>query len=440
MTRSDQDQPTDSAAHNGSAVAALLHSSRQRCGEDLREVSAVLCIRYPYLLAMEEGRFGDLPGPTYAAGFVRAYADHLGLDGDEVLRRFKAETEGLRNSAKLAFPMPASEERIPTAAMIFMGVVLAAVAYGGWFWMSTSDRPLAEFIPAVPEPLLALLKSEPAPAPTEVAAEPAASESPTTVASPAQVAALPVTATPEVAPALSGQPTAPPAATVPPSEPAPAMTAPPATLVKTPAAITPPPVVPKPSVEMAGMTPPEEEDEVPPAPSTTAQATPRPAAVAMPVAVVQPPPPAAPAAAPDRVYGDLGTDVRIVVRAARGDSWIDVRDKQRSLGTRLLRKGESFRVPNRTGLALSIGNAGAVDVVVDGVATPTLGAVGKARRNVPLDIERLRKGIPEARPVPAPSSAQHADKAPAVVAKPSPAAEAAPPDPAPTSTGPVGAN
>ena len=30
--------------------------------------------------AIEDGRFNALPGPTYATGFVRAYADYLGLD------------------------------------------------------------------------------------------------------------------------------------------------------------------------------------------------------------------------------------------------------------------------------------------------------------------------------------------------------------------------
>ena len=29
-----------------------------------------------YIEAMEDGRFSDLPGPTYAVGFVRAYADY----------------------------------------------------------------------------------------------------------------------------------------------------------------------------------------------------------------------------------------------------------------------------------------------------------------------------------------------------------------------------
>ena len=37
-------------------------------------------MRARYLTAIEDGRFGDLPDPAYIAGFVRAYADLLGVD------------------------------------------------------------------------------------------------------------------------------------------------------------------------------------------------------------------------------------------------------------------------------------------------------------------------------------------------------------------------
>ena len=54
----------------------------------------MLRIKPAYLAALEQGRSRDLPGPTYAIGFIRAYADFLGLDGDQMLTRFKAEADG----------------------------------------------------------------------------------------------------------------------------------------------------------------------------------------------------------------------------------------------------------------------------------------------------------------------------------------------------------
>ena len=47
-------------------------------GLDLRQISERLRIRYPYLEAIENSLFDELPGPTYALGFVKAYSEHLG--------------------------------------------------------------------------------------------------------------------------------------------------------------------------------------------------------------------------------------------------------------------------------------------------------------------------------------------------------------------------
>jgi cytoskeleton protein RodZ len=78
---------------------------------------------------------------------------------------------------------------------------------------------------------------------------------------------------------------------------------------------------------------------------------------------------------------------------ARQDSWVQI---QSAVGTtvmaRTLRAGESYTVPDQSGLRLTTGNAGALDIIVDGQAVPSLGQVGAVRRNVPLDPARLRAG------------------------------------------------
>src|SRR3954468_8431768 len=87
---------SDNAAEFGdSEVGRLLCATRMRLGKDLQEIAKVLHIRYNYLVAFEDGRYEDLPGQAYAMGFVRAYADHLDLDGAEIVRRFKEDTTGL---------------------------------------------------------------------------------------------------------------------------------------------------------------------------------------------------------------------------------------------------------------------------------------------------------------------------------------------------------
>jgi cytoskeleton protein RodZ len=58
----------------------------------------------------------------------------------------------------------------------------------------------------------------------------------------------------------------------------------------------------------------------------------------------------------------------------------------------MLRAGDSYRVPNKTGLTLLTGNAGALEVYVDGRKVPALGPGGAIRRDVALDADRLMAG------------------------------------------------
>jgi cytoskeleton protein RodZ len=68
-----------------------------RQGLDLPRVEEATKIRGKYLRALEEERFEVLPGDTYVKGFLRTYADYLGLEGqlylDEYNSRFTAAEE-----------------------------------------------------------------------------------------------------------------------------------------------------------------------------------------------------------------------------------------------------------------------------------------------------------------------------------------------------------
>lgn len=141
-------------------VGALLRASRTRVGEDLRDVSEILRIRYLYLEAIEACRYEDLPGETYAVGFIRSYAEHLGLDGEEVVRRFRAEQAGSERANELAFPTPVPESGIPKGAIVLVGVFLALVVYGGWYATTTDEDFLADLIAPVPDRLKHLVDGE----------------------------------------------------------------------------------------------------------------------------------------------------------------------------------------------------------------------------------------------------------------------------------------
>jgi cytoskeleton protein RodZ len=78
-------------------LGSTLRDARVRRGAELEQVAADTRIRMRYLGALEEERFDLLPGSVYAKGFLRTYAEYLGLDGqvfvDEYNARFEAEED-----------------------------------------------------------------------------------------------------------------------------------------------------------------------------------------------------------------------------------------------------------------------------------------------------------------------------------------------------------
>ncbi len=160
MASSEENTERDDSASGATHVGALLQASRLRLGEDLPDVALMLRIRLPYLTAIEAGRYRDLPGATYAVGFIRAYAEHLGLDSEEVVRRFKVETIDGGSDQKLSFPTPVPETGIPGGAYVFVGLVVAVIAYGAWYVSTTEDGFLAELISPLDEQISSILSSE----------------------------------------------------------------------------------------------------------------------------------------------------------------------------------------------------------------------------------------------------------------------------------------
>jgi cytoskeleton protein RodZ len=178
-------------------VGQDLRAARLRRGDEIAQVSRALKIRKDHLDALEEGRLEDLPGKTYAIGFVRSYARHLGLDADRYVERFKHEISG-REEEQAREPAPIHQEEarhyLPQGWRIIAGVVVVLLGYGLWHLMAPSGDTSQQ----VPEaPVLNAPKPRPAPAPQAVVAPPqTATPSPATDAVPAPNAGQQASATP----------------------------------------------------------------------------------------------------------------------------------------------------------------------------------------------------------------------------------------------------
>lgn len=89
---------------------------------------------------------------------------------------------------------------------------------------------------------------------------------------------------------------------------------------------------------------------------------------------------------------DAGQAGKIVVRA-RLESWIQVtNDKKEVVFSRVLRSGETYTVPEEKGLLLTTGNAGGIEISVNGKKLKSLGTVGLVKRDIPLDAKKLVDG------------------------------------------------
>jgi cytoskeleton protein RodZ len=71
-------------------IGNSLREARLRQGLDLAEIEQATKIRSRYLRALEEEQFEVLPAQTYVKGFLKAYADQLGLDGDLYVEEFNS--------------------------------------------------------------------------------------------------------------------------------------------------------------------------------------------------------------------------------------------------------------------------------------------------------------------------------------------------------------
>ncbi|MDY0874527.1 helix-turn-helix domain-containing protein [Dongia rigui] len=377
---------------NEDGVAALLRRRREELGRDIATVARQLRIRAVYISAIEEGRLQDLPGTAYAVGFVRAYADYLGLDGNSVVGDYRDELARRSRQNQLIWPVDQVEHKhFPGGIVLVVCVLLAGAIYGGWYFASQPGGTGIDLIDQVPEFMKKQTGGDAdAPAPAAEGQSGAQAPASDTGGTPTSAqASQPAQTEPAAAPQAVAEATVPAASTATPAlpeeQPAAAATepAPPsdeadtadaaASLAATSdaAAATAQPAAPAPAPAVTQVEP------QPAASQTQVAAVPAAPAVQAPAATaVDEQPAAVPAAVSTK---------RVVLRATK-DSWVEIFDaKEEVVLQRILRAGETFAVPSQDGLIMNTGNAGGVVIEVDGKARPALGSVGVVKRGVKLD-------------------------------------------------------
>jgi cytoskeleton protein RodZ len=136
-------------------IGNSLHEARVRQGVDLQTAELATKIRGKYLKALEEEQFEMLPAETYVKGFLRTYADFLGLDGqlyvDEYSSRFVVGDDDRALRPRRRQAAPRRSRRLESSAVLVtlaaIGLVAALVIVA---WRSGDGNKRASFDNAAP--------------------------------------------------------------------------------------------------------------------------------------------------------------------------------------------------------------------------------------------------------------------------------------------------
>jgi cytoskeleton protein RodZ len=112
-------------------IGSSLREARLRQSLDFPEVEQATKIRGKYLRALEDEQFDVLPAQTYVKGFLRNYAEYLGLDGqlyvDEFNSRYVAGEDEVAPRPPRRSPPPRAP-RVQSRIVLLTVLGIAAVA------------------------------------------------------------------------------------------------------------------------------------------------------------------------------------------------------------------------------------------------------------------------------------------------------------------------
>jgi hypothetical protein len=121
----------DNEAH----VGQILRDRRVAKGLRLSDVATDLRIQANYLEAIEDLEISALPSVGYVLGYVRSYANYLGLDGAKAVYAYKRDSEipenlGMRNQPHF---VPKRQLRLPKGFFAATSAMTCAATLAFWY-------------------------------------------------------------------------------------------------------------------------------------------------------------------------------------------------------------------------------------------------------------------------------------------------------------------
>jgi cytoskeletal protein RodZ len=131
-----------------------LRQQREFRSIPLEEIAETTMINLRFLQAIENGDFHDLPHPTFVKGFLRAYARHLGLDGDEVVLGYEqvllSQQEGEEEPQQVEEKDLEPAKKLPFPLLLGGSLLLALLLLGLALWSGKDSPQPGKQTPAEP--------------------------------------------------------------------------------------------------------------------------------------------------------------------------------------------------------------------------------------------------------------------------------------------------
>lgn len=376
METAENQKPEKSAT----SIGVLLKTARERKGQSLEAVTNVLRIRLKHLKAIELGKYEELPGKTYAIGFVKSYSEYLGLDGEEIVRLFKEEVAELKKKQELYILDTGAEASVPSYFTVFIALLVAFLVYFGWTHRFDSEMKTLETVDAVPENVAAKISEQPENLDNadinkqeDVLLENSTEKDALSEQKqPDNIEVLPVVETP-VTPVVLSEPDK-------------------KTIVENSAE-----TIDKKSLDQAEMEKSKlEKTEAIKVEVVKAEATKTDTEKTTEKTALEVPENEETPVEKERnfqFYGQENTSSKVLIKA-NAESWVQVSGKKETgesivYISKVFYKDDQYLIPNKEGLFLDTGNAGGLDIIVDGNKVDPIGAKGTVKRNVPLDVNNL---------------------------------------------------
>ena len=156
---------------NLSSIGAQLRAAREAKGLSLDEVASQTRIPIRHLKHIEEGNWDALPATTYSVGFARAYANSVGLNGNEIGAQLREELGATRASHDTPTTMyePADPSRAPPKSLAIVALLILVLLVGGYFiWRNKNVGPEVE--PVIEQEVVADDQAPQQPQPSQAAA------------------------------------------------------------------------------------------------------------------------------------------------------------------------------------------------------------------------------------------------------------------------------